>query len=137
MRHANLPLAFAFLRFARSTIADGRHAITGDSVYANVMSYVTKPVADRTHEAHRVYADVQFLLSGEEIIHYTPRERLGSGTGYVSEKDFELFPAPVDPTELVFRAGQIAIFLPGEGHKPGVAWREPAPVRKIVVKVAL
>lgn len=135
--HPNLPLAFDFLRAARADLAPGRHGIAGDALYANVMDYETKPATDATHEAHRRYADVQFMLSGEEVIRYTPLERLGAGTGYVPEKDYELFPAPVDPFDLVLRPGQFAIFLPGEGHQPGVAWRRPGPVRKIVVKMAL
>jgi YhcH/YjgK/YiaL family protein len=90
--HPNLPLAFNFLRAANNAIADGRHVITGDSVYANVMSYVTKPAMDGTHEVHRRYVDVQFLLSGEEIIRYTPRERLGAWHRLCERKGLRAFP---------------------------------------------
>lgn len=35
------------------------------------------------------------------------------------------------------RAGQFAVFFPGEGHKPNLTIDVPAPVKKAVVKVRL
>jgi biofilm protein TabA len=116
---------------------DGRCEIEGEALYATIMSYETKVTAVPTHEAHRRYADVQFVLSGKERMLFTPPERLGPGGGYQPEKDFELFDAPVAPAALVVEAGEFVIFFPGEGHKPGVAIDEPRAVRKVVVKVRL
>ena len=129
--------AFRFLKTLDESRPDGRCDIDGEAVYATLISYETKVPANATHEVHLIYADVQFLLSGQETIHFTPAERLGLGQGYNSEKDFELCETPQLPAALTVQAGQFVIFFPGEGHKPGLALGAPSPVRKIVVKVRL
>jgi YhcH/YjgK/YiaL family protein len=129
--------ALDFLRSAPADIPDGRHEIEGDRIYANVMSYETRDFGHRTHEAHRRYTDVQFLLQGEEQIYFTPATRLGTGSGYNAEKDYELFAAPEFPSRLALSAGQFVIFHPGEGHQPACIGKAPCAVRKIVVKVAV
>jgi YhcH/YjgK/YiaL family protein len=135
--HPAFARAFAFLQTAPADIADGRHEIDGDRIYANVMSYETKVPANQTHETHRRYADVQFVLRGDEVMHFTPASRLEAGNGYQEAKDFELFATVAAPSPLAVRAGQFAIFYPGEGHQPGLVAEARVPVKKIVVKVAL
>lgn len=129
--------AFAFLRAVPADIADGAHPIDGDRIHANVMSYETKDPAGFVHEAHRRFADVQFMLRGEELMHFTPAGRLGAGTGYQPVKDYELFAATDGRSTLSLHAGQFAIFFPGEGHQPGCVSAMRGAVRKIVVKVAV
>lgn len=129
--------AFRFLKTLDRSRPDGRCEIEGDAVYATLMSYETKIPANTTHEVHRIYADVHFLFSGEEKVHYTPADRLGAGNGYQVEKDFELCDMPRMPATLVVQPGQFVIFFPGEGHKPGLALDTPGPARKVVVKVRI
>ncbi len=129
--------AFRFLKTLDESRSDGRCEIDGEAVYATLMSYETKVPVNATHEVHRIYADVQFLLSGQETMNFTPAERLGLGQGYNSEKDFELCETPHLPATLTVRAGQFVIFFSGEGHRPGLVLGTPSPVRKIVVKVRL
>lgn len=129
--------AFEFLRTFDRSRPDGRCEIEGDAVHATLMSLETKVPANRTHEVHRNYADVQFLMSGRETISFTPADRLGAGNGYNAEKDFELCDHPTDPATLTLLPGQFAIFFPGEGHKPNLALGAPGPARKVVVKVRI
>lgn len=129
--------AFQFLQTLDRSRPDGRCEIEGDAVYATLMSYETRIPADTTHEVHRRHADVQFLISGQEMMYFTPAERVGPGNGYNEEKDYELCAVPTMPATLVVQAGQFAVFFPGEGHKPNLAHGEPQRVRKIVVKVRL
>jgi biofilm protein TabA len=129
--------AFQFLRTLDAGRPDGRCEIDGDAVYAVMMSLETKVPADRTHEVHRKYADVQYLITGRETMHFTPAERLGAGNGYNAEKDFELCDQPRDPATLAVQPGQFVIFFPGEGHKPNLALGAPGPARKVVVKVRI
>jgi biofilm protein TabA len=132
---AGFARAFQFLKTFDRSRPDGRCEIDGAAVYATLMSYETKVPVNPTHEVHRIYADVQFLLSGQETMNFTPADRLGLGNGYNAEKDFELCDAPQLPATLTVQAGQFVIFFPGEGHKPNLARGAPSPVRKIVVKV--
>jgi biofilm protein TabA len=129
--------AFQFLKTFDRSRPDGRCDIDGDAVYATLMSLETKVPANVTHEVHRQYADVQFLIAGRETMYFTPAERLGPGNGYNAEKDYELCDRPMDPATLTVQPGQFAIFFPGEGHKPNLALGEPGPARKVVVKVRI
>lgn len=128
-------LAFDYLRTLDPAVAEGRYEIEGEQVYATVMSYETKEPVDLRHEAHRDHADIQLLLEGEEVMFYTPAYRLGPGLGYVEARDFEHFERPENPSRLVVRKGEFAVFFPGEGHRANVALDAPRLVRKIVVKV--
>ena len=129
--------AFEFLKRLDHTRPDGRCEIDGEAIYANLMSYETKRPVDLTHESHRRYADVQFLISGGESMYFSPATTPWQGNGYNAEKDYELCDLPGPPVTLRVEAGQFVIFFPGEAHKPNLALDVPAPVRKIVVKVRL
>lgn len=135
------PRIAAGLRFLTETdcraLAPGRHAIDGDSVYALVQEYQTRPRAAGIWEAHRRYIDIQFVADGAEIMGYAPVSNLAVQQVYDIEKDFELFGGPAPGIGEFFRAptGAFAIFAPPDAHMPGLADGAPAAVRKVVVKV--
>lgn len=127
-----------WLEKASLDLADGRIAIAGDDVFALVQSYETVPPQARHYESHRTYADIQFLLSGEEVIHYAPTAGLRPITDYDAPKDVVLYSDPAASTPLHCAAGTLAIFYPQDAHKPGcLSGATAGPVRKIVVKVRL
>ena len=118
-----------------ATLPLGRTTIDGDEVFANVQEYDTVPALDKQMEAHRRYYDVQFVVSGEELIQYAPLEGLTEIGSFDTESDFGMYATPADCSNLVVRAGQLAIFAPEDAHKPGCSLGASKPVRKIVVKV--
>ena len=130
--------ALAFLRQARSqTLADGRVEIDGNQVFALVQSYDTKG-GEPKFEAHRKYLDIQFVSSGEEIIGWALIDRMVVDSPYDEAKDVCLGrvpPAEVTPVRL--SPGQLAVLYPSDAHAPKLAAGAPAPVKKIVVKVAV
>lgn len=129
--------AFDWLRGATADLADGRIDIAGDDVFALVQSYVTVPTAEKRYESHRAYADIQLLLSGDEIIHYAPATALRPATDYDAQKDTLLYVDSPESTPLHCAAGTFAIFYPQDAHKPGCIHGSAAPIKKIVVKVRL
>ena len=52
-------------------LTDGRHEIDGDALFAIVSTCAGKGRAARL-EAHRNYIDVQYCLSGKDIIGFRP-----------------------------------------------------------------
>ncbi len=112
----------------------GKIELDGDSLYAIVQTYTTKPLEQGAWEAHRRYIDVQYLVSGRERIFFSPLERMQVGS-YVSERDF--LPMAGTGTALELTAGFFAIFHPEDAHMPGLAFEDPEPVKKVVVKVAV
>ncbi len=118
--------------------SDGRYDIDGDRVYALVQSYTTLSASDKSYESHRLYADIQFLAAGVEIIHYASAETLDVLSDYDPRNDFTLHrDPPTMASSLVLSPGAFAIFLPRDAHKPGCFAGRPSFVRKVVVKVRL
>ncbi len=129
--------AFAFLERVTPDVADGRHEIDGDAVFALVQRYETRPVAGQL-EAHRRYVDVQFMLRGREVIQWAPLASLAEASRPFDEvTDAALFTAGGDLVPVRLAAGQFAILFPDDAHAPCCAWAEPEAVVKIVVKVAV
>jgi YhcH/YjgK/YiaL family protein len=135
--NARLAKAFAFLEQATPDIADGRHEIDGDAIFALVQRYQTRPAAGPL-EAHRRYVDVQYLAGGREVIRWAPLASMSTiARPYDEKQDAGLFAAAADVVPVPVAAGQFMILFPDDAHAPCCAWAEPEPVVKIVVKVAV
>jgi len=137
--HSLLPTAFDYLRRFDPCTPDGKYPIDGDRLYAVVQRYETAPEETRTWETHRVYADIQLIVSGQERMIYAPAGNLHAGTPYNEAKDVQKYGegAVKDASPLVVGAGSFCIFLPQDGHKPGCMVEKPEPVLKVVVKLRL
>ena len=114
---------------------DGRYDIDGDNVYALVQSYGTVAPAEKKYESHRIYADIQYVAEGSELILYAPIAELHAATAYDGAKDFLLYGDPAATTPLLLGPGRFAIFLPQDGHKPGCIDRTACRMKKVVIKV--
>ncbi len=114
---------------------DGRYEIDGETVYASVMSYATIPWEETVYEAHERYTDIQYMISGTEIMSYAPVHELVSSCPYDPEKDVILFDDPNPGIRVSCRCGDFVIFFPWDGHKPRTVNGKPSGVRKVVVKI--
>lgn len=115
-------------------LAPGRHDIDGQRVFALVSDYDTKPAAEGRWEAHKKYLDLQCLVSGRELIGYTPLASLVGGQ-YIPEKDIVWLTG--HGSFITMEPGRFMLLWPGDGHMPGIAVDGPEPVRKVVVKILL
>lgn len=127
-------LAFDFLKSFHGNAAPGKIVISGDEVYAMIQAYDTSPAGDRSWEAHRRYADVQFVYLGEELIYHSPLAVLKTTKAYDATGDYELFHG-ADRQYVHLAAKDFAIFFPEDGHKPGCSVHAIQAVQKVVVKV--
>lgn len=114
-------LAFDYLRRTDfSQLATGRHELDGDRVYASVLRYRPKPMAEAAWEAHRRYLDVQFIVSGAERMGYAPlRDDMIVHREYNSEKDCVFYEAEGD--FVTVRPGFFVLFGPQDVHSPCIA----------------
>ncbi|HNV02324.1 MAG TPA: YhcH/YjgK/YiaL family protein [Vicinamibacterales bacterium] len=125
--------AFDYLtRTDLAAAAEGRADIDGASLYAMIQRYTSKLPQDGVWEAHRVYADLQYMVSGEERFGVGAIERFTRGA-YDAERDFEALAG--DGDFLRIQPGRFLLLWPGEPHMPGMAIGAPAPVQKVVVKI--
>ncbi len=127
--------AFAFLRSNDlAGLADGRHEIQAQEVFALVSRTAGRGKANSPLEAHRRYIDIQFVLAGRDVMGHRPAAGCqAQSPGYDAAKDLVFF---VDEPEswLAVPAGQFAIFFPADAHAPLTGEGQ---VHKVVVKVAV
>lgn len=134
-----LQKAIAFLRQPDiHLLSDGRVDIDGQDVFAIVQRYETLVMEVPKFEFHRKYIDIQYIVSGEEVIGWLPADRMAVTDAYNADKDICFGAAPNGETALIcLRAGQLAVLYPEDGHAPKLAAEAPSRVFKIVVKVAV
>ena len=124
------------LHFVNTTdltaLEPGRHPIEGDDLFAMVMDYDTKPMAEAAWESHKRYLDIQVVVGAEELMGYADISQLELGE-YDDERDFQALSG--QGAFLRFQPGMFAIFWPQDGHAPGMAVNDqPVKARKVVVK---
>ena len=113
----------------------GRYDLQGDDIYMNVMRFATQPAESKKAELHEKFIDIQILLEGEETIHYGVVDSARECETWHHEEDYRLCSTIADQQQVVLTPGMIAIFLPGEPHKPGVQVADRVEIKKTVIKV--
>lgn len=132
------PRIAAGLRWLRSmdpAIADGRHAIDGDEVFALVSTYDTVPGTEKRFETHVRHVDLQYVADGQERILHAPAAALSVETPYDPAADIAFYAEPPFASSLLMRRGDLAVFYPDDAHKPGCMAGARHTVKKVVVKV--
>lgn len=127
--------AFAFMKNGGfATLPPGNIPLHGNDVFAKVSEYNTKHPEDVVYEVHREYADVHFVVSGEEYIGQADVSDGKLRTPYNEAKDV-VFYEGVEGKQMLARPGTFYIFFQGDGHRPGLSNGDTARVKKIVIKV--
>jgi biofilm protein TabA len=112
-----------------------RIELTGGA-FALEQVYAAKLRADGFFESHRKFIDVQVVFEGEEAMELADISRLTARVGYDAEKDVIIYADCHDASVLRLGVGDAAVFLPADGHMPGIRpSAAPVLVRKTVIKV--
>jgi YhcH/YjgK/YiaL family protein len=133
--HPDFPKAFAWLKAFDPSTPDGKYEIDSPSLTAGVQRYETKPDAEKKWEAHKIHGDIQVVFAGEEICGHTDVRTLTVTEPYNPAKDVAKYAHPSGPTtRLRLPPGSFTIFLPQDGHQPGVQVGQATSVLKVVIK---
>lgn len=124
-----------------ASLPTGRAEIDGDDMFAVVQRYDTADAENVQFESHSVYADVQYLVSGQETILICHSSQIGPiSIPYDVPGDIVFYEDPaVQPTALCLSAGEYAAFFPEDIHKtrcnavPG----QSRAICKVIVKIKL
>jgi YhcH/YjgK/YiaL family protein len=116
-----------------SKLSIGRHDIDGDTIFALVQTYETKPQCEGKWEAHRKYIDVQYVAQGQEKIGYANLDGLTITQEYSEENDVLFLEGKGDL--LSVPSGTFAIFTPQDAHMPCLNFETKSPVKKVVIKI--
>ncbi|HCF04204.1 YhcH/YjgK/YiaL family protein [Flavobacterium sp.] len=126
---------FDFLRTTDlDSLPSGKHDIEGDTIFALVQEYQTKPLEDCKLESHKKYIDIQYVIRGEEIMGITTQNNQKI-IEVNEEKDYTFYEGT---TSLVrVSKGMFTIFFPDDLHQPCVHTESAAEVKKVVIKVLI
>jgi YhcH/YjgK/YiaL family protein len=129
--------AFQFLSEQNlAELEKGRYELEGADLFVNVDEYVTRNEDDVLFEAHKKYADIQVLISGEEKIGVLPLGATTVSIPYDEEKDIMFLTAEKENYRIA-KPGKFFLFFPEDAHRPTVKAVENMPVKKVVVKVRI
>ncbi|MDR0733236.1 MAG: YhcH/YjgK/YiaL family protein [Dysgonamonadaceae bacterium] len=117
-------------------LTEGKHVIDGENLFVNISEYATKSKEDLKCEAHIKYADIQVVISGEELMGLTPLSDTRNHTPYDEEKDV-YFVEPNDMRYYLADTSLFFIFFPNDAHRPAVKVTNSLPVKKAIMKVRI
>ena len=134
-----LPGVLQGLRFLAETdfsaMADGRHDIDGDNLFFLLQSYDSK-LENETPEAHKQYIDIQYLISGKELVGVAPLSAMQEEVEARPDGDIWFYRGPVD--QVLLTGSRFLVLWPEDAHAPCIAvGGEPVSCRKCVVKVRI
>lgn len=112
----------------------GKYKILGDDVVADVQSYTTEPAEKRKFEAHDKFFDIQYMADGDEFFGVCKREGLKLKESH-PDRDVDFYEDPESFGMVLLKEGDFIVVEPEEAHKPRCAVKEPAKVKKVVIKV--
>jgi YhcH/YjgK/YiaL family protein len=127
-------------------MTDGKYEIDGRNLHVSVQHNSLKPIDKGRWEAHRKYIDIQYMVTGSEVMGYCPAKILQIAGQYNEEKDVLFFEEKLEAgSSFIVHAKMFAVFFPQDAHMPSLSIRTPADspiegaetVRKIVLKVAV
>ncbi len=131
---AGLDLALDYIAGVGGDVPVGTEVLS-DGVKAVVSEYRTRPVNEKGYEAHRVYADVQYLLAGRELVRCKPLAEVNETVPYDAAKDIAFY-ADCPGADLPIGEGYFIVLFPDDAHMPCLAIDgEPVEVKKVVMKV--
>lgn len=118
-----------------SKLAPGKYEIEGKELFASVSEYNSKKPEDAKWEAHQKYADIQYIVSGEEKMGFAPLSTMEVNEIYNEDKDIVFLKGKGD--YVTAKPGTFVVFFPHDAHQPSVAVNESMKVKKVVVKVLM
>lgn len=120
----------------------GRFELDGDKLILQVIDQNTAPRENQRPEVHRKYIDVQFLAAGgpEQIGWYPDLGDNEVEEELLETRDIIFYKnnPKAKESRIVMTPGTYAVFFPWDVHIPAIEVNgESAPIRKIVLKVAM
>lgn len=130
--------AYVFLKsFEPSQYNDGRIDL-GNGMYVNIESYSTKYRKERKFEAHRKYIDVQYMISGRELITVAELgKNLKCIDEYDEQKDIAYYENCLEGIDFFLEERCFLILMPSDAHMPCIAIDKTDNVRKAVIKIPI
>lgn len=124
------------LNFDASMIKDGRYELQ-NGIYVNVDSYLTQSRESRRFEVHRNHIDIQYIVSGSELITIADVDGLIRETDYNAADDIIFYHNCFKGQDYYLTDGCFILIEAGLAHMPCISANGPRNVRKAVFKISV
>lgn len=114
-----------------------KYEIDGSNVYAFFCEVNLVFPEKAKLETHKNYADIQVVTHGCEGMEYAPAGTLTVDTPYNPEHDIAFYKDSNAAEMLAVSAGEFALFMPEDAHKPNCIVGNSKNSKKLIVKVRL
>lgn len=114
----------------------GKYELEGTLMYALVQEVHTRHASRQRLESHDCYADIQFLVSGEEkigLIRHSPNMVVTENK--LMSDDIAFYESGEAETEILLKPGKFAVFFPSDIHRPCCSAVEDRAIKKVVIKI--
>ena len=98
-----------------------------------VAAGTTKAAEGRQLEAHRQYLDIQYVVSGSEVMGWAPVDSLTPSGEFNVEKDAGMYTGKCEFVNI--EAGWCYVVFPEDAHAPGTHTDEPTEYQKLIIKL--
>ena len=141
-RYPGIPFLKYIERFVMEqdcvNIRNGEIEILGRDLFVRIADYETGSADEKQFEAHTIYADLQYISAGSEIMDVSLEINPKPVTAYDQKADICFFENPQEISSVKVSSGQFTFFYPGELHKPGCfADGKAGKVKKLVFKIKM
>lgn len=116
------------------SLPEGKISIDGDKVFVNIISADLRPPEDAAFEFHRIYADLQIDIDGNEYWDWSPADT--SSIDYNSSDDVGFATVEAQASGIL-TSDRFVLFFPGELHKPSCRTDSCSHLRKAVFKIKI
>jgi biofilm protein TabA len=126
--------AFAYLKETNlDSLANGRHMIDGDKVFAIVSEAPSRDYDKTTFESHLNYIDLQYVIRGEENMGKAPLADVKLDKPYNEKNDIMFYTG--EGKIYTVPKGSFILFFPSDAHRPNITPGGNKMVKKIVIKI--
>ena len=119
-----------------SALAPGEYPIDGRDVFLKIQEYETTTPENCKIELHELYADVQFIIEGEEEFGYSHRSGSIPKVPYNPATEMALVDCP-ELGIIIQKPGCFAIVFPQDAHQSCRIYKKPCRIKKGLIKVRL
>ena len=128
-----LQAAIVLINDPNFDLTPGAHTTAIEGLRYNVAQYETLE-GDKEFEIHKKEIDVQIMILGQEYIASAPRV-LAEMAGPYDEKGDAMMVQGDYSEKLKLDERKVAIYFPGEPHKPGLAVNKSQKIKKVIFKI--
>lgn len=105
-----------------------------DVLFANPVTFISKPENACLFEAHKKYIDLHYVVSGVEAIATAETTSLIPTVSYENNKDIAFYDG-ISDGKYFLKPGSFMVCWPNDAHKVGMMKSTPEEIRKIVFKI--